>query len=279
MKLFKTRNGCKLKPTWAYTPGGTIWRVISAKGKIVGEERDLEKKKAAYFCINQMTGEILWESVSLEEPWWIGIEAIHRDVLFLHKFTTPDLPEHRSVLAIDILSGSVLWSNDEIAFMKASGDSMFGSVHSLEGRQVLELDYRNGAILRAWGNNEQVVIDAVEETADINGFELPRLVFDLEADGTPIENVLKNNLGNISIAGPVEVIESGDALIFGYHERVGADVYANRLNVLDLKSSEIVFHETLHANTGSVVPESFFVAGNSLLYIKERKTLTAIHLQ
>ena len=87
MSLFGFLKDQKLKPTWEYKVDGLIWRVIPAEsGKIVGEVRNVTKKATSFFCLNQMTGEVFWEDLKFGERWWIGIEAIHKDVILLHGF-------------------------------------------------------------------------------------------------------------------------------------------------------------------------------------------------
>jgi hypothetical protein len=90
VSLFGFLKDQRLGATWTYKVDGVIWRVIPAEsGKIVGEVRNVAKKTASFFCLNQMTGEVFWEDLKFDERWWIGIETIHEDIILLHGFSTP----------------------------------------------------------------------------------------------------------------------------------------------------------------------------------------------
>jgi len=70
--LFKEKQ---LKPSWNYDAGTLIWRIyITSNNFIVGETRNQETKSTSYFCIDSKSGVSLWQHMSFEEPWWIGMK-------------------------------------------------------------------------------------------------------------------------------------------------------------------------------------------------------------
>jgi len=108
-----------LKPSWSYSPQGIIWRILVGKrDHIVGECRDNEQKKATFFCLNGISGQPLWENKGMNEPWWVGIEAVHQDVVLVHGFEQPDMPGHRGIEAWKLETGEELWRNEETTYGK-----------------------------------------------------------------------------------------------------------------------------------------------------------------
>lgn len=254
-------------------------------GKLIGEERNIEQKQTTFFCLNQMTGETLWEGLSVGEGWWIGIEDVHRDVVYLHKFAAPDMPQHKEIIAIDILTGKQLWANADLAFVFAAGETIFATQESLEGRQIFELEYRTGAILRGWGSDEQVVREARIRsiTQDEDSLELPKPVVDIADDPSSSAMYIRNHCPVEKVVGVVEGLDKDPVFVFNYHEQTPASTRDNLsvnniLNIVEKKTDSVVYHETLNRNARSIVPESFFVQGEMVFYVKERRILTAVRI-
>ncbi len=273
----------KLSPIWRYETTGVLWRLVPTDaGKLLGEQRDLVKKSVSFFCLSQMTGEVLWENLAVGDHWWSGIEAVHRDVFFVHGFATPDLPEHKSITAVDLLSGTKLWSNDELNFILAVDDSVFASRNSLEGNHLLELEYRTGAILRSFGTNEEVLREARIRSAG-SAVDLLQFPAPLDKSDANIFEAIQKLVPFEKLIGPVEMIELDGALIFNYHEpcpQQGKNELRvnNILRVIDKGSDSVIFGDIINAEAPAIVPESFFVQHGTLFYIKNRTTLTAVRI-
>jgi hypothetical protein len=250
----------------------------------VGEQRDLSGKTASFFCLDQTTGRVKWEKATFAEQWWIGIEAVHRDMVFLHKFAAPDLPEHKAIIAVDLLKGTLAWSNEEVTFIGARDEYLYAALDSLEGRKILEMDYRTGAVLRLLGTEGEMMGEG--------NFESPlhatnSLHFPVAADGvaalSPYTAVQLHCHGK-NITGAVEILDYDDRLVmFNYHERPvgrGAEdgTLRNVLQVVEKGTGRVLFSDVLNSSAMTVVPDSFFVQHHTLYYIKERSRLIAVPL-
>ncbi|HET6271791.1 MAG TPA: DUF4905 domain-containing protein [Bacteroidota bacterium] len=286
MKFPGFMKGKEIRPTWRYHASGIIWRVVpTGSGKLVGEDRDVDRKQATFFCVSQTSGEVLWQGVEFSERWWIGIEAIHRDVVLLHGFAKPDMPEHKGVFAVDLLTGTKLWSNDECKFLVAEDDVVLAAKDSLEGNIILELEYRTGAILRSWGNNSQVVRDARNRISSrpSDAMEFPVPLGRIDNGESEAADLVRSYCTNKSIVGLVEVLDNEDTIVVNYHERMGqgedtALHLKNTIAVLERESGSVLLHETINEDVQAIAPESFFVQHGTLFYIKNRNTLTAVSL-
>ena len=283
MRVFEFLRKGELRPAWRYSTKGVIWRVLpSAVGKLVGEERDLANKEATFFCLSQMTGEVLWEGISFGEPWWIGIDAIHRETIFLHGFVKPDLPGHKIIIAVDLLTGNRLWRNEELRFEHATDESVFASKDGIEGRVVFELDCRSGGILKSWGNNEQIIKDAKLRSVELVNYdtEFPRSMDDLFREDPDVASAIQRHCDTKTNVGPIEVIDTEEMAIFNYYEVTdkSTEEMDSVLKVLDKQRGNVIFTEILNAGVSTFVKDSFFVQHDMLYYVKERNTLTAVRL-
>ena len=274
-----------LVPAWTYRTNGVIWRLIpSESGLFVGEERDLESKEACFFCLNQQSGKVLWQRRTFNERWWIGVEAVHGDHAFLHGFMKPDMPQHKGIIAVDLLTGRVAWSNSDVGFILAVDDSVFASGYSADGSRLHELDCRTGETLHTWDDETDVLNSA---RARVRARVTDELEFPLPL-GT--SSVLDEHASNLAykysrmenIAGAIEVLQKHDLLFLSYHVREGNGVsevpLRNILNVIHLKDGEVVLTETLNSNAPAVAPDSFFLHQDMLYFIKDRSVLTAVNI-
>jgi len=285
MGVFDFLRGGKLQPIWRYTARGVIWRVTPAPGaKLVGEERDIEKKETRFFCLNQLTGKVLWDRRTFDEKWWIGVEAVHRDVVFVHHFATPDLPEHKAIIAVDLPTGKELWSNEALTFIVALDDSVFASKKTLEGKVFIELHFRTGTMQRSWGTDEQIVQEAKNRAAtqvENDTMELPVPLDQFSRDNADLVAMVERHLSLEKITGPIGVLKYGTVIAISFHENVGTGektLLNNILTLLDKRTGTAIFNEILNMNSPAIAPESFFAQHGMLYFIKELKTLTALKI-
>lgn len=281
MKFFDRIKGSSLKPAWIYKADGIVWRLVpSTGGFLVGEERDVEKKTVRFFCLDSEEGKPLWQRLTFEEQWWIGIEAVHGGVVFLHAFASPDLPEHRGITAVDLERGLTLWSSPDLAFHAVHGTSLYVTKWGPGGAVLLAVDPRTGSVARQLDPGEKVP-PALEGSLP-EGVVFPVPV-DLLADNSHGGREIQASVSTESLVGPVEAVNEDNLTVFSYHER--ADTAANEpprfnrlLRILDRRTGTPVFEETLEAGVGAVVPDSFFLYNDTLLYVKDRRTITAVRL-
>ena len=280
MALFGFLKDRQLKPTWTFKAEGTIWRVVpDESGKIVGEVRNVAEKATSFFCLNQMTGEVFWERVSFGERWWIGIEAIHKGVLLLHGFSTPDLPEHKGIIAVDLMTGKSLWNNVNLTFVAANENSILASQQSVEDKTLFELDYRTG-----------VTLGLLEEAASM--FDKGELASTLKAENeielpAPVTHLpdpaMSKHYNTDNLVGNVESVDHNNLLIFNFHEKLTGNskqqaLLKNTLKVLDKPTGNILYAAVLNAESSTVIPESFFIQNETLFFVREKCELTALHL-
>ena len=276
----------RLVPDWSYQAGGVIWRILfSDQSRIIGESRSQEKKAASFFCLDEQTGKPEWEDLRLDEPWWIGIEAVVGNTLLLHTYTAPDMPEHRGIQAFDIETGKLRWSNDEATFWFGVGDRLFGYRDFFERRVGYEIDLQTGEVTKTYD-------DSLQELHDLRG-QLPagqsgqELKFPeiLQADeGEPKVRTLVNRVTRSGrIVGNVEFVEEEDLVSFNFHVGSGkpaseTPALENHLMVYRVSSGKKLFSDVIGRNLKAYVPDSFFIRRPRLFYIKDQNALTALRL-
>lgn len=286
MKIFSLFQSDQRSPAWTYTPQGLIWRILfSDSGRIFGESRDHEQKRVSFFCLDEQTGMPAWEGRELEEQWWIGIEAVQHDVLLLHEFAKPDLPEHKRIKALDGATGELLWKNDELTYWFGYRETVYAYKDLFERRVGYALNIRTGEILQTFDESfeelRQVRTLAMDEQGP-GGVLFPEI---LEKDGVDpaVATLLHSAIGGTRLTGAIEFIREQGYLVFNYHvpepgAGPEAPMYSNRLSVIDMHEGKRVFTAVLAGQVRAFIPDSFFVKYPYVFFVKDQTTLTAVKI-
>jgi len=268
-----------LKLHWEYTPGATIWRVHPAvRGRILGEERDVERKQVSFFALEMVTGAVLWHKPGVGDPWWVGMDRVAGDYIFLHGFATPDLPVKRGVTVLAAVTGEHLWSREEWSTEKLDEGVLTVREERREGPVLLLVDTRTGSVLngdRAQKEPDQPCEDflagvgfpAVLSVAELQVHQSGRFV----AQQWPVDR----------LAGPIEIFEHPAFVVMAAHERMeeGAQsVFVHHLRVVRRNTGTLVYRDILAASAAGLGMDTFFVQDNVLVYVRERMTLCAVSL-
>ena len=282
LSLFQQKQ---LKPAWSFTTSGVLWRLLfSETNFIVGEDRDTEKKEVSFFCLNAANGDILWKNISFAETWWIGIEGIVHDKVYLHGFKKPDMPEHGKIVAVDLGTGRELWRNNDYAFLYATADRVMAFRDLFERRLYYELDAATGEFMQELSELPADVYEKKNASHGRNNFLYPESLINAAAEFSLLAPVIDRYCNRNAMRGSVEYVHSNGKLVFNCHavqehvEEKNLDVLQNRLYIIDETSGKLVYADVVNSSTPSAVPDSFFVDDTIVYYIKEKNTLIAVPL-
>ena len=166
----------KLKKLYKHDNGKQIWRILpTSNNKVVIEEREIETKEVFFSCLEINSGKKLFNEFQFDEKNWIGIESIYKDIIFFHAYRKPDMPAHKSIIAFDIYSKSVLWQNDDFVFSFIFDDKVFCYQQRFESRVFFALDYLTGNVVDDFGT-DAAKLQQLREEAD-NEFEKQNYLF------------------------------------------------------------------------------------------------------
>ena len=275
MHLF-TRN---LKIRWLYTPGATIWRVHPAvRGRILGEERDLERKQVSFFALDMATGAVLWHRPGVGDPWWVGMNRVAGDLLFVHGFATPDLPVQRGVTVIAAATGEHLWSRTEWSIERVDEASLIVREDRPGGSVLLAVDSTTGSVL-----NENVASDGNVQLPEdpLAAVEFPALLSGAEVQERRSGEFVARQWAVDRLAGPIELLEQPALVLMAANERKGEEAggrLVHHLRVVKRDTGRVVYRDILAASATGPGMDAFFVQDNALVYVRERRTLCAVSL-
>ncbi|HAL57547.1 MAG TPA: hypothetical protein DCP63_14030 [Bacteroidetes bacterium] len=280
--LFQSR---RRTPDWTYDAGGTIWRILfSEAGRIIGECRHQDQKLATFFCLDETTGSALWQERRLEEPWWIGIEAIQENVLLLHEYAKPDLPQHKKIHALDVESGKELWKSDHLGYWFGFEGRVYCLEEKFEKRIGYGLDLQTGMVEETYEESLDELGELRERALDALSMRAFRFPENLDPGSDSRERALARKVTKgANVVGHIEFIKEQGYILLGYHaagkpSKTEAPLFQNRFVIIDAEDGKTVFEETLARDVRAIVPDSFFAKPPFVYFIKDQKALSALCL-
>jgi hypothetical protein len=274
----------KLVTTWEFTVNGIIWRLLpSQSGVFVGEERNKETKQVSFFCIDQHSGRILWKDIHFDEQWWIGIETLHDNILFLHEFATPDMPDHKKIYTVDISTGKMLWMNHELKFLFATNGNVYAARDSFDDRLFYQLNATSGEILAKLDASS---VNILRETASVSSIsdqvQYPVLFEPSHGNVASVSRLVEKGITGAKQPQLIEYLDIHGSFILSYYDRIAKEsteqAFQHQIIIMDRNTQSVLSRDIANARTVMPVPDTLFGIGSYLYYIKEARTLRAIDL-
>lgn len=284
MKWLSAWRSTKLATAWTYSTHGQLWRLLpSTDGYLALEDRQAESKCVSFACLHAMTGEVLWRDLSFEERWWISLNTIHQDVVFLHEYATPDMPDEKKIYAVDIASGRLRWSNADLKFLFAHDGAVYAARDEYDRRRFFELDLHIGSVLREIDDGYLNVVRSTVVGAGLTQVRFPAHYVPGGEGGNTRYDRLEKFFRGVSDVEMAEVLEFDRHWIVGYyvklHERSSQRALQQHLAVMAKDEERVIFRDVLTRNALMCAPDMFFSMRNHLYYVKERKCLSALNLE
>jgi hypothetical protein len=267
----------KLKKQYKHDNGKQIWRILPTdNGKVVLEEREINTKEVFFSCMEIESGKKIFKDYQLDEKNWIGIESIYIDIIFFHSYGKPDMPAHKSIIAFDINSQSILWQNDNYVFSFVYADKVYCFQQRFESKVFFALDYLTGNVIEDFGNDVSV-INQLKEQYEAKFWEqsyfFPEYFNRSNQAEKDYQKYLQKVLTDKVIKGELSFLVIENLLMYNYHEVNRTNKLNNEFVVIDLNKNKTLLKETLDKNLVNLMPESFFVKDNFLFLIVDKTKL------
>jgi hypothetical protein len=272
----------KLRVKWKYTTTGQLWRLLpAASGLLVIEERDPERKSVSFTCLDAASGSVRWSGLKLREPWWVTLDLVRDDTVFLHGYSAPDLPDHKSIVAVDLSTGALLWERDDLKLLFANAGSVVAARDGFETREFFELQLRSGETIRSL---DLTALEALRSAATYA--DTPQVVFPEPAVSFGGWKSLPVGLQQAALPSVepdrTELIEHPHYWIVGHtsaeEESDGKQRYRQLLTIVDRERTKVAFSTVTAGNASAPVPDLFFLFQGLVYFVSGRTTVSAISL-
>ena len=263
-----------IKKLYSFTNTREIWRLLPAgDGKLLIEERNKKTKEVFFNCINIETGKKLLKSFQLEDKFWMGVEAVHNDIIFFHRFIKPDLPTHKDIIAFDINKKEILWENKEFTFLSISNDILQAYKPLFEGREYYKLNINTGKVLEKLEQSPDENINEEYQNSTLKGFCFSTIYSnDFQLD-EKVHKIIKSLKAENIVTGRLEFSVYNSILIVSFHIPTKDGKLNKFLFVVDIVTGKIILKKMINSNIEVFIPDSFFLIKNFLLVLIETKKL------
>ena len=273
----------KLKKLYKHDNKKQIWRILpTTNKKVVLEERDAATKEVFFSCLDVESGKKIFNQFQLDEKNWVGIETVYNDLIIFHKYSKPDMPTHKSIIAFEMSSQKTLWQNDNYVFALVYDDKVYCYQQRFESRNFFAIDCLTGNVLEEFGNDVSI-LNQLKEKLDQDFWKQNYLFpeyFNRNENADELHHIyLKQVLTKNVIKGEVSYLKIENILLFNYHEVDKNNTFTNVFHVVDLLKNKILLKETLDKNLASLMPESFFVKDNFLFLIVDKTKLLVYQIK
>lgn len=273
----------KINKLHTYKSEQQIWRILLTDfSQLVIETRDTDSREVFFNCIELETGKPVFSDLQFEEKSWIGIEAIYKDVIFLHKYAQPQMPGHKEIICLDIATQQILWRSDSLVFQFVFNDQVIAAANTFEGWHYYALDYKTGEVITDYGENGAQINqmrNSAEDEKDFSHYKFPdKITKDLvrQIEG---KTAIKDIILNLDIIEDVEYTSYKDLFLMNYHYRDVGNFLRNKFAAIDLEKNEVIFEEVLNENARGFAADCFFVYRNILILLKERDRIIICRIE
>lgn len=218
--------------------------------------------------------------MTLTENWWIGIEGACGNTVFLHEYASPDMPEHKKIIAIDALTGSCRWIEEQLSFVTAHGMSVYGKKNLFEDEYLYELNIADGSLVRKIDSARNPVPPDPMPSSHAQP-EYPRYA-ETTAELPPYWKTLveQAGVGTNGVIG-LEYLDHQTFVVLSWYERQSrnpGDMSMRLLLKILGEDGSVRYTDTIEENAVAIIPETFCMTGDRLMYIKERTSLRSVNL-
>jgi len=264
----------KLRKKYVHDNKRQIFRLLPTNtGKLIIEERETEKKLAYFNCLKIDSGKKIFKDFQLDEKFWVGIETVYKDLIFFHRFTKPDMPQHNGIIAFDINDQKIIWQDDYRTFLFIKDEKVYSFQQMFEDRKFFTLDYKTGEVIEELGIDAEslnLLREDVINSEDFSGYLFPRQFSASTIITEPANEFFKNLRETHLIKGSIEYVLKDHLLMFNFHEINPGKSLKNIFKAVDLSKGKFILEVTLNSQTNAFAPDSFFIKDNLLFLLVER---------
>jgi hypothetical protein len=254
-----------------------VWK-ISADARheiLLLELRDHDHRSVDFAAIDLKSCKILWNGVSLEETWWLGLDQCYNGSAYLHTYKDPQNPEHQGIIALDTRTGKLVWKDTGKTFYHISEDHLIVTEGEEDSRKYLQLDPADGRLIGEINLKEVFKIASAKKDPDSLKIRNP---FHFSSEH-PYFSKIAGFVGEITGEQPVigaDYMENGEQVIISFY-LYSTEGLSNYLILVD-EEGKVIFRECLGSHIKGIGFDTFFVFGRTLIFIKEKKELIFLNI-
>lgn len=228
---------------------------------LVMEVRDATKKQTRFSALDFQNNEFLWKDLILDEPWWINLSAVSKDVLLYTVYLETNNPDKKAVMAYDVQRHELLWWNNDFSLIAIEGTTVIGFSLKLSRQMLLNLHTGAEEPKNTTEVGSKALSDLIRPTRytdDSAHFETVKKFLDQQLNLMPVVSL--------------EYAEFESLIFISYN--IMETGLVNYLLVLSATGS-VLLHEKLDEPQKGIGLDTFFILKGSLFFVKNRRELVS----
>ncbi|MTI30183.1 DUF4905 domain-containing protein [Cytophagales bacterium RKSG123] len=234
---------------------------------LVLEIRDHENHLVSFSAINLETKQLLWDGLTFEESWWLGLTALEKNILLIHEFEDSQNPENQKLFALDVSKQEVLWAVSDFTYLCTEGKQVVGFTREGEERYFSTIDLLNGKISTLGETAARFIQQKAKAKQTNTKTDFPIHYTEENAYFQNFSEFLESKL-YIKAVKACDYLEYGNKIIISYYS-IEKENLANFIVVFD-ESGQQLLHEKLDENLEGVGMDTFFRTNDQLIFIKNK---------
>ena len=239
------------------------------------ELRNQKEKRAAFSMLDLGTAAVATLSPLLHQmDWWQGIEDFREGVALLHGYADFAVPVHLGLSARNAL-GDVLWEQASLHFEGMVAEGLVVTEPDGLGLKAQVIDLETGEVMQRHSGRLDVGLQAgiaAYERLRVVNLAFPEMV----SVGDPRYADWCKRL-DVTPFGALHLLIQQDVALLAWHEGTPAEGFALALAVF--RGEELLLDGWLEENMTGMNPDPFFMIGQRLIAISEKKTLLVVEVR
>ncbi len=259
------------KKSYEFEDGFVVWRMleVASKSYLIVELRNAQVLETVFVCIDFKDNTVLWDDVSFENAWSYSLSHCDSNFVYIKEFEDIDQPLVKASLSVEIATKQIAWYKEHC---------------------TIEEVYDNGVLLisekTAEDSHHEKWIDAESgaEVGQVNQSLHPiksHIIFPYSyKEGTEHFNTAGKFLKereHLAIVQDCHYLEFNSYIIIGFYTLNNKKV--NHHIFLYNSSGELLHKDLLGSDLKGIASDTFFIAENTLIYIKEKKEIVTLFLK
>jgi hypothetical protein len=249
---------------------GIIWKLSldASENLLVLEVRNEEDRSVNFSGLDVKNKMLLWQSASPENSWWMGLESAGDGKVYLHKYKDPQNPIHEGITVLDGKTGKEIWQDPKKTFLALSDGFVIASEGEDEDKKYLKLESKTGkavqeldtkALFKARSNQKQN--------------ESLKNSFHFSAESPHFSKIagFVKQITNMEPVTGMDYLEYEEQVVISFY-LYAKEGLENYLLVID-EEGNIRFKECLGTHLKGIALDTFFVFGDLLIFVKEKKEI------
>ena len=191
------------------------------------------------------------------------------------------MPGHKEIIAFDLASQKILWSNNDLSFLFAADGKVYGFRQGFEERYFTALDYMTGEVIEDLGTDYRRVNSLrsqSEDEKDLTPYLFPR-IYSTGGTSSDAGKIIDAHIEGLNPAGNIEFAVCNDLLFFNYHITGSGGLLTNKFAAYDLVRGELLIDEILNFRARTLFTDSFFVYKEFLFLLREKNEVIIYRIE